>query len=238
MGSSDDGIKKLIPFKPIIFDIHMEQCISRVTSEADKVPFGDGKHFFYLEKRCKREGMADGFCDTCSSKKAKLIHGKVDEPITEKSHIFDGSWYINAVRTYGEPVADILEKAMEAQKKARGGKSISVAAPKETKAPIAPAEKTKRGRPKKGAVPIAIAIADVEVIQTIPAESMVETMDEPLEVKDVITVVLRPFTHGSSTYWRDEDREKLYKNTGGKKGAYVGRWDSDKICSVPDSDSE
>ena len=206
----------------------MEQCISRVTNEEDKVLFGDGKHYFYLENRCVKNAVSNGFCKSCSVKTATKTqgarffnHGTIDQPITENSHIFDGPWYTQSVRTYGEPTAHTIEKAMEAQKKARGGKVIEK---------MAVVEKPRKGRPKK------IPVTPIETTQVIPIEKMIETMDEPLEVKEVITVVLRPFTYGSNIYWRDEEREKIYMNMNGKKGAYVGRWNSDKISS--DSDSE
>jgi hypothetical protein len=74
----------------------------------------------------------------------------------------------------------------------------------------------------------------------------VETMDTPLEVKTVVRVSLRLFTHstanGSATYWRDESLEKLYKRkSDGGLGLYIGRWDSKQetiIEDAPDSDED
>jgi len=80
------------------------------------------------------------------------------------------------------------------------------------------------------------------VITKSPLQGLAETMDTPLEVKHVVQVVLKPFTHGSGTYWRDGSLEKLYKrNSDGSLGPYIGRWDSEGDCIVkdaPDSDTD
>jgi len=82
------------------------------------------------------------------------------------------------------------------------------------------------------------------VVTSIPnkPEIQVETMDTPLEVKTVIRISLRPFTHGSGTYWRDGSLEKLYKRKpDGGLGAYIGRWDSKQeiiVHDAPDSDDD
>jgi hypothetical protein len=80
------------------------------------------------------------------------------------------------------------------------------------------------------------------IISTIPNNSMIETMDTPLEVKDVVKVVLRPFTHNTIVYWYDSSLDKVYKRKqDGSLGMYVGRYDSytDRIIhSAPDSDED
>jgi hypothetical protein len=80
------------------------------------------------------------------------------------------------------------------------------------------------------------------VLNTVPSEGMIESMDMPLEVKTVIKVVLRPFSHGTGTYWRDSSLEKLYKRkSDGSLGEYIGRWDSSSetiVKDAPDSDAD
>jgi hypothetical protein len=76
------------------------------------------------------------------------------------------------------------------------------------------------------------------VISKLPStgDIQVETTDTPMEVAAVIEVVLRPFTHNNVKYWRDSAKEKLYRRTAdGKRGEYVGRWDSDAVEIVRDA---
>jgi hypothetical protein len=75
-----------------------------------------------------------------------------------------------------------------------------------------------------------------------PSAKMIETMDETIKVKQIIKIVLKNFTHNDVTYWRDSERDKLYKKTkDGKKGEYIGRWDSVEhriVKEAPDSDED
>jgi hypothetical protein len=79
-------------------------------------------------------------------------------------------------------------------------------------------------------------------IQQVPLEAPVETMDDPISVSDIIQVILRPFSHGTGKYWRDGERDKVYKRTAdGKRGPYVGRWCSQTqsiVADAPDSDQD
>ena len=208
----------------------MTQCKGRVTKESLKVVFSDNKHYFYLELKCPNPVTSGTLClkcstrnTTCAQSSKSFNHGCIDEPIPEKSHIFDSAWYHKSVKAYGQPTEEVLEKAMEAQKKARQGKHVI----SNTVVP------TRKPRVKKQ-----IQMTDVkEALNSIPVGKMIETMDEPLEVSDIIYVTLKPFTHNSVTYWRDEKREKLYKNTNGQKGPYVGRW-NEGIHTIPDSDED
>ncbi len=234
----------------------MPICLARYTTVADKLYFGDGKHRFYVERCCGAQ--CDGqVCPKCQIKNQvktqdcrTFDHGFVGGAYTAKSQLFDSPYYHAGVLKFGSPTQEDIEKAMEAQRKARGG----TAAVAPTPAPvIAPAPKP-RGRPKSSAKALATASSEKEtpkpkakpktkdskkteviiakpqeatVVHTLPQEGMVETMDDPLVVREVIRIVLKPFTHGSTKYWRDSDREKLYSCTkDGKRGSYVGRWDS------------
>ena len=209
------------------------RCSSRITYESEKLPFGDGKHYFYPEFQCEHIAK-DSLCNKCCIKRETNIqesrffdHGLITDNYTEKSHIFDSPWYHKMVKAYGIPNNEILEKAMEIQKKVRKGTStVNDTEPKKrttTKKPIV--------KKKSEETPIVTVVTELN-------DKMVETTDEPLDVSEVIQVTLRPFTHNGVKYWRDEHREKLYKNTNNKKGAYVGRWDSEVIQSIPDSDDD
>jgi N-methylhydantoinase A/oxoprolinase/acetone carboxylase beta subunit len=116
-----------------------------------------------------------------------------------------------------------------------------------------PAEKKEKAEPKPRAPkralktsvasePIAAPMNVLVPIQQVPLDAPVETMDEPIAIRDIIQVVLRPFGHGSVRYWRDGERDKVYKRTAdGKRGPYVGRWCSQSqsiISDAPDSDQD
>jgi len=242
----------------------MPTCLARYTTLTDKLYFGDGKHRFYIERCCGAtcEGQV---CPKCSVKNQVKVqdcrtfdHGFVGGVYPAKSQMYDSPYYHASVLKYGAPTETDLEKAMEAKRKAQGGTaSISVPAP--VIAPP-PEQKKPRGRPKSSANALVEAAPEQKkpraprkkveekpqqivakpaanpVVHTLPQEGMVESMDDPLVVRDVIRIVLKPFTHGSSKYWRDSDREKLYSCTkDGKKGGYVGRWDSSNNCIVKDA---
>ncbi len=104
-------------------------CMSRVTEDKTSQRFGDGKHNFYLEYRCNMPCMTGkDICEKCVIKydkhkiqsSRKFNHGKVNEPITEYSHIFGGKWYKEKVAVWGEPPPDVIKFALEYQKEARG----------------------------------------------------------------------------------------------------------------------
>jgi hypothetical protein len=118
-----------------------------------------------------------------------------------------------------------------------------------------PVEKKKRASPKKKVVVVPSTEVGIEhsiltqlgalhetIVTTLPTQGMAETMDAPLEVSRVVRIILRPFTHGQATYWRDGTTEKIYKRkSDGGLGEYVGRWDSNQdaiVHDAPDSDEE
>jgi len=218
----------------------MTLCKGRITKESLKVIFGDNKHYFYLESKCSTVASNDGLCSKCSKRNTNcnqssksFDHGSMDGVIPEKSHIFDGSWYKKAVKSYGEPSQAVLDKAIEAKKTSHDGLDGLVEELAGLK--LEPTVKKKRTVRVKKPSNSVIAVDTTGVVTTIPVDSFVESTDEPLEVQDVIHIVLKPFMN---QYLRDEERDKVYKNNGGKKGAYVGRWDSEKIVECPDSDEE
>jgi len=196
----------------------MTRCLSRIANEAEKLYFGDKKHYFYIEFQC--EFICDGeICHKCIKKKDTNVqgsrffdHGLVTGAYTSKSHIFDSPWYHKSVKAYGIPSKDILEKAMEAQKKKRVVKRATVV--------------------KK-------AVVEDNSVKVLPLDKMVESMDEPIQVDSVLQITLRPLTHNGVAYWRDSDREKIYKRLPSGKMDYIGRWDGEGIQrGPPDSDDD
>jgi len=205
-------------------------CLNRSINESLKLPFGDGKHFFYKESACGN-GCDGDLCEKCLKKTS--VHGLVSEPYTAKSHIFDSPWYLKAVGTYGEPSKEYLEIAMESQKKARGGKKVSgsTVAAIITASPDLTKPKVVRKVIKKTIVPDTTG-----VIESISSESMTESTNDPLEVEEIIRVILRPFIHNGISYWHDQERDKLYVNLKDQKGKYVGRLNNETIIHCADSD--
>jgi len=180
-----------------------------------------------------------------------FLHGLVGGAYTKESHIFGSEWYLKQEKAYGPLPPHILDLAMEAQKRARAGKGVralkdivvqptpapEAPKPKKTRAPAKPRAKAQTPQPQPQPAPLPPVQQPVTVI---PEGSLVETTDEPIPVETVIQVVLRSFTHNDKHYWRDGERDKLYKKTpDGTRGPYVGRWNSQTqsiVADAPDSD--
>jgi hypothetical protein len=105
-------------------------CIARITDDAYTQKFGNGRNNFYIELRCHGTCVRGlDVCLRCAEKSAscknqtsrKFPHGNVNEPIPEASHIFGGTWYEEHVGKYGKPTEDVLQFALEHQRKARDG---------------------------------------------------------------------------------------------------------------------
>jgi hypothetical protein len=244
-------------------------CKKRITNQDLLVRFGDGKHRFYLESVCAEPVVEGNLCAYCSRVVAQtrtqdvktFPHGLVGGEYPQDSHIFDSPWYHKKVKAYGEPSKDVVDLAMEAQTKAKAGRKTktvkdltggevteavtekAVAKPKAEGAE----EKPKKPRVKKVALveepKQEVVKEDTDVVTAIPATvTHVESMDDPIVVREIIKVTLKPFSHDGSNFWRDVEREKLYKRSkDGKKGESVGRWDSARqrlVREAPDSDAD
>lgn len=105
------------------------QCMSRVTYENFAQHFGNRRNKFYVEFRCIYPCYKNtDTCIKCLEKSQeykkqdshKFDHGKINEPITDNSHIYGGKWYHENVKKWGEPASEIIEFAIQYQKDARG----------------------------------------------------------------------------------------------------------------------
>ena len=236
-------------------------CQKRITNQDLLVRFGDGKHRFYLESVCGARVVDGTLCDYCRNVNPQtrtqdvctFAHGLVNTEYTKESHIYDSPWYHKKVKAYGSPTAEVIELAMEAQKRARAGRKTKklgdlIQAPDATVAQPQPKQEIKKQSPRtkkesKQPTPVPnvveqIAVQSKEPIVTqIPKDSaLVESMDTPLEVQEVIHVVLRPFTHNHTKFWRDSINEKIYRRTEtGGRGECIGIWDGEEI---QDADSD
>lgn len=288
-------------------------CISRITDPSHARHFGDGVHKFYLEMRCPQPALShQRICQKCTKIYAECKnqfcglydHGKVNEPVPERSHMYGGKWYLEKVKEWGEPPREILALAIQYQENARQGLEIkesepsmitemSAAEPKkkgrtkvqavaedlkaaaapqpEDLKPAAPPEdlkpapkrKTKKveeqaekpkDKPKIAKPKVAkpkVTKPKVSPKQTSEASNhkevaipthMEKTMEEfDTDGFEIEYVSLVPFEVNETNYFRDRKKEKLYKNTKGSIGYYVGRWDPDTESihtEVPDSDEE
>jgi hypothetical protein len=233
-------------------------CLARITDETLKLPFGDEKHYFYMENVCGN-GCDTDLCNKCISKSTtnvqgsrKFDHGLVNGVYTSVTHIFDSPWYLKKVGTYGQPSKEILEQAMEAQKKARDGKKVSAMHSSSSSSSLSSASaSTKKPAPRKKAVAQVTSVASSNVveqlnhpvIQKLSSDTkQIESTDEPIRLEGVTRVVIRPFTHNDVTYWRDSEREKVYRRMkDGRRGEYLGRWNSrleQIVKDAPDSDAD
>jgi len=230
------------------------QCLGRRTNE--RLLFGDGKHYFYTEERCKRK-TAGGLCSVCDGG-AALEHGIVSEGIPPLSHIYGSAWYDLKRTVYGNPSSQDMAKAKKAQevsspvispvtssaetasptkpvkkrtfKVAATATEVAAAALTEMAAPVAAPVKAKR-QPKK------VVQAQPQEIQPLATEST----EPPLQDLPCITISVRKIDHNGRKYYLNSEKDKLYTvQPDGGVGKYCGRLDreNDRIADFPDSDSE
>ena len=137
----------------------IKTCIARITDDAYTQKFGNGRNNFYIELRCHGTCVRGlDVClrcaeksDTCKNQMSrKFPHGKVNEPIPEASHIFGGTWYEAHVEKYGRPSEDVLQFALEHQRKARDGFPTPLVL---ATAPSATAKAPSKKRSKKLKIP-------------------------------------------------------------------------------------
>ena len=234
-------------------------CQKRITNQDLLVRFGDGKHRFYLESVCGARVVEGDVCDHCAHLTCQtrtqdvrtFPHGIVSDKYTKESHIYDSPWYHAKVKAYGAPTAEVLEFAMEAQKRARAGRKTAkvndlLTTPEAQTKPkkrvvrtISPTSSTSPTPPQPSVLEQLATPSTIQVITRIPSGSiLVETTDTPLQVEEVIRRSFKPFTHGTIRFWRESSTDKLYSRLAdGGKGDYVGEWDGENIIEC-ESDSD
>lgn len=229
------------------------RCLGRRTNE--RLLFGDGKHYFYTEERCKRK-TAGSLCTVCDGG-AALEHGIVSEGIPPLSHIYGSAWYDLKRTVYGDPSSQDMAKA----KKAQGDASVdanTIASKPEVIATATPTPSSteKKKRTFKIAAPTtAIAVTETPVpvkvkrqpkkvvtaqIQTV-SPLATESTEPPLQDLPCIVISVRRYEHNGRKYYLNSDKDKLYTvQPDGGVGKYCGRLDreNDRIADFPDSDSE
>jgi hypothetical protein len=232
-------------------------CISRITSEKLRLPFGDGKHYFYAESACGKACEGE-ICPECTIKSKTNIqgsrafnHGHIGESIPKLSHIYGGPWYLAHVASYKEPIDTTIQEALRAQEMASKGLFVaplhSTSKMATNQSSITQEErpkKTKKVSSKRNATPKptssvsnspknVLEMLKDTVITDIPTHiHNIESMDSPIVIESVRKVRLRVGTIDSRPVWIDDTEgfvfERLANGRIGKQLSY----------SVDDENSE
>lgn len=229
-------------------------CQKRITNSDLTIYFEDGKHIVYLETYCGNPvygfSKQNQQCNHCESLKIQtkaqdlksFPHGFVNDLYPSHSHIFDSPWYHEKVEAYGPPSKEDIDIAMEAQRRAREGKKTKSI--KELVATLfdqkqeevveekivlvkKPKLKIKREENQEQFTQ-AIPTQQPQSQQPKPTPEFIETMDDPIEVNQIIKIQLKPI---NEEYWKDETSNKVYVRTiTNSVGDFVGIWDPESEC--------
>lgn len=190
-------------------------CLSRVTDERYARRFGDGEHKYYFEIRCNQpcvEGR--DICKKCVKIYPEcknqfcryFPHGKVTEPIPDRSHIFGGKWYLEHLTEWGVPSNEMVQFAQQHQEAARQGcevpskennPSMIQEMPRKPKvvleeAPAVPLAKPKRSRKVKMEedVPVVEAIPSIEVTEQVTKKKAAPKKKKEVPLLPVATTLV------------------------------------------------
>ena len=221
--------------------------------------FGNGKNKFHLELRCQGKSVANTkLCGKCLERPAELgkyhsalLHGLIGEPPPPWSHVFGGEWYRAKVATYGEPDEKEMAKGKAAQAEANKGVDELIVPVVEAPKKVGETEKTKtkvkRAYKKKvqAAEPLLQQPQEEKPQQQpqskVPTQA-VESIEAPIDDKEIVKIVVRPFDHNGRQYFIDYKKNKLYSVGKDKRPlAYYGRWNQETETidmDVHDSDIE
>jgi len=228
------------------------QCSGRLVDDIRAFGFfGNGKNKFHLELRCQGKSVANTkLCGKCLERPTELgkyhsalLHGLIGEAPPPWSHVFGGEWYRAKVVTYGEPDEKEMAKGKAAQAEANKGIDQLIVPVVEAAKKLGETEKTKtkpkRAYKKKVQSPEAQTQAEPQTqTQTISQESesqpkkakvptqAIESIETPIDDKEIVKIVVRPFDHDGRQYFIDYKKNKLYSVGKDKRPlAYYGRWD-------------
>ena len=252
-------------------------CLSRVTDERYARRFGDGEHKFYFEIRCNQPCVAgkdicrkcEKIYPECKNQFCRYFpHGKVTEPIPDRSHMYGGKWYRDHLKEWGSPSDEMIrfaeqhraaacqevtlkeekpciKKEMPPRKKVIVEEEpvvvAAVAAVPSAVAPIVPKKPrvVKKKEPKEAPKEAPVSLVHKEVVLPTHKEDTAEEVDT--EGYDIEYVKLSLFELDRTTYFRDRTKNKLYARIKDRIGEYVGRFDPDTEsidADIPDSDNE
>ena len=227
------------------------QCYGRLVDDIRAFGlFGNGKNKFHLELRCQNKSAGGTkLCGRCLDRPKELgkyhstlLHGLIGEPMPPWSHIFEGDWYKANLKKYGEPDQAEMAKAKAAQIAANGGGGDSKTATEtktvvltQTTTPTVQPKPTVKRAPKKTQKEVKPQEAQPSV-----KSQAIESTETPLDGKEIVKIIVRPFEHNGHNYFLNAKKNKLYtKGKDGRPHKYHGRWnpETETICiDVPDSD--
>ena len=235
------------------------RCLGRRTNE--RLLFGDGKHYFYTEERCKKMSETK-LCKTCTGSKNLGEHGLISETIPPLSHIYESAWYDLKRTVYGDPSKEDMAKAKKAKEEARADVVAAVSATPVSATPVsatsvsatsvkkrtfkvaAPTVPVPTQVPVPSQVPVKAKRQPKKVVQVTPQQTQplaTESTEPPLQDLPCITISVRKIEHAGRKYYLNSEKDKLYTvQPDGGVGKYCGRLDREKDCiaEFPDSDSE
>jgi len=223
----------------------------------------EGK-YIWTEFRCPNvvsEGVK--VCADCSKKlpkykyqsNQKCDHGLIGGPYPEDSKLYGSPFYLKQIKEGFAPLEADERRAKEAVIKATSNmpkkkvvEPSVLVVPSVPKGPVAPtvplapvkAPKKPKAAKTKAAPPPPNSNTSVPSEPLKPA-TMLESMETPLHVSEVIVVKVRKIKHKGKEYCFDQDSGKLYSLLPDGVGPYVGRYklETDALdTGYPDSDAE
>jgi hypothetical protein len=227
----------------------------------------EGK-YIWTEFRCPNvvsEGVK--VCADCSKKlpkykyqsNQKCDHGVVGGPYPEDSKLYGSPFYLKQVKEGFTPLEADECRAKEAVIKATSNMpkkkvaepvvpaeavaAVTAIAPAVAATAVAPVKAPKKPRAAKTkAAPSSLTPSNTIIsAEPLKPATMLESMETPVHVSEVIVVKVRKIKHKGKEYCFDQDSGKLYSLLADGVGPYVGRYklESDTLdTAYPDSDVE
>jgi len=226
----------------------------------------EGK-YIWTEFRCPNV-VSEGakVCADCSKKlpkykyqsNQKCDHGLVGGPYPEDSKLYGSPFYLKQVKEGFTPLEADERRAKEAVIKATSNmpkKKVAepvvpaeplvpaTVAPAVVATPVAPVKAPKKPRvAKTKAAPSSLTPSNTIIsAEPLKPATMLESMESPVHISEVIVVKVRKIKHKGKEYCFDQESGKLYSLLSDGVGAYVGRYkmESDTLdTGYPDSDVE
>jgi hypothetical protein len=223
----------------------------------------EGK-YIWTEFRCPNvvsEGVK--VCADCSKKlpkykyqsNQKCDHGLIGGPYPEDSKLYGSPFYLKQIKEGFAPLEADERRAKEAVIKATSNmpkkkvvEPSVLVVPSVPKGPVAPtvplapvkAPKKPKAAKTKAVPPPPNSNTSVPSEPLKPA-TMLESMETPVHVSEIIVVKVRKIKHKGKEYCFDQDSGKLYSLLPDGVGPYVGRYklETDTLdTGYPDSDVE
>ena len=227
----------------------------------------EGK-YIWTEFRCPNvvsEGVK--VCADCFKKlpkykyqsNQKCDHGVVGGPYPEDSKLYGSPFYLKQVKEGFTPLEADESRAKEAVIKATSNMpkkkvaepvvpaeavaAVTAIAPAVAATAVAPVKAAKKPRvAKTKAAPSSLTPSNAIIsAEPLKPATMLESMESPVHVSEVIVVKVRKIKHKGKEYCFDQDSGKLYSLLADGVGPYIGRYklESDTLdTAYPDSDVE